>query len=300
MYVGENHIPEVNLALRSDKLAVSKETLDSLNQPGCQLASAARSHRLLSASWPQLPLKATGVCSLRVCIGTRQLSHIFSIVPKLEVPVLIGADLLVRLGAQLDTFNQVLWSRTSAPADPPPGDPEALLSGQTIPQACQAASESDTIVPPRTSGVPVRLAVLKGQRPLSQEVFFQPLPCLRGLNLVVCGTPTLGLNNRSTYLLVENPTQSPVQIRAKPLGVLIDKSFHDFELSIPVIGELPLFMGDSQSISDALLTFPSQFITVKRHKALPNRLTCGATLGLEGHLHVYTLTTQPTEPANQD
>lgn len=70
--------------------------------------------------------------------------------------------------------------------------------------------------------------------------------------------------------------------------------------SIPVIGELPLFISDRQSNPDTLLTFPSQLITVKRHEALPDKPTCGATLGPKGHLHVYALTAQPTESAVRD
>ncbi|MEQ2180296.1 hypothetical protein GOODEAATRI_034523, partial [Goodea atripinnis] len=99
--------------------------------------------------------------------------------------------------------------------------------------ACQVISETDSLISQRTAGVPIRLIVKKGQKLQSTHVFFQPLPYFRELNLVVCGTPMLEASNHSTYLLVENPTQVPVQVTTrKSLGMLIDSSFHDFELTI--------------------------------------------------------------------
>ncbi|KAK5622117.1 hypothetical protein CRENBAI_010072 [Crenichthys baileyi] len=177
------------------------------------------------------------------------------------------ADLLVRLGTQLDTFNQVVWARANAPSSPFLETPEVMLSGQTIPQACQVISETDSLVPQRTSGVPICLTVKKEQKLQSTRVFFQPLPYFRELNLVLCGTPMLEMSNSSDYLLVENPTQVPIQVTTrKPLGMLIDSSFHDFELTILVIGDMPLFVSGRQDSPDLLFTFPSNMITIERHE----------------------------------
>ncbi|MEQ2162801.1 hypothetical protein GOODEAATRI_023527, partial [Goodea atripinnis] len=167
--------------------------------------------------------------------------------------------------------------------------------------ACQVINESNALIPQRTVGVPIRLIVKKGQKLQSTHVFFQPLPYFQELNLVVCGTPMLELSNRSTYLLVENPTQVPIQVTMrKPLGMLIDSSFQDFELTIPVIGDLPLFVSGRQDCPDILFTFPSDMITVERHDVLTTKSTCGATLGAEGHLVVYSLATHPGEPAQEE
>ncbi|KAK5617647.1 hypothetical protein CRENBAI_002383 [Crenichthys baileyi] len=199
-----------------------------------RLIEARHSHSLLSADWPRRFPKATGVCTLK-------------------------------LGAQLDTFNQVVWARAKAPPSPFSGTPEVMLSGQTIPQACQAISETDSLIPQRTAGVPIRLTARKGQKLQSTRVFFQPLPYFRELNLVVCGTPMLELNNCSTYLLVENPTQVPIQ--------------------------------DSP---DVVFTFPSDMITIERHEVLTTKSTCGATLGAEGNLVVYAQATHPGQPAQEE
>lgn len=197
------------------------------------------SHRLLSAGSPLTLCKATGVCALLVKVGNRQALHYVSVVPRLNPPCFIGADLLVRLGAQLDTVNQVLWSLTNADSQSLTADPEHMASGQTIPQACQVASEISVTVPARTVGFPIRLALLKGQKIPGEQAFFQPLPRFLELNLPICGMPLLELNNRSSYLLVQNLTHVQIQIKAwQPLGMLVDSSFHDFELTIPVIGHL--------------------------------------------------------------
>ncbi|MEQ2300942.1 hypothetical protein AMECASPLE_030942 [Ameca splendens] len=77
----------------------------------------------------------------------------------------------------------------------------------------------------------------------------------------------------------------------KPLGMLIESSFHDFELTIPVIGDLSLFVSGTQDSPDILLMFPSDIITVGRQEVLTTKSTCGATLGAEGNLVVYALAT---------
>ena len=68
----------------------------------------SRSHCLLPAKAPQPPAKAIGVCTLSVRIGRKEIVHLVSVVPQLLPPFLVGADLLVRLGAQLDTVAQHL------------------------------------------------------------------------------------------------------------------------------------------------------------------------------------------------
>uniref|UniRef100_A0A1A8CCG2 Gypsy retrotransposon integrase-like protein 1 n=1 Tax=Nothobranchius kadleci TaxID=1051664 RepID=A0A1A8CCG2_NOTKA len=292
------HISDARLALWSEKSAISQQTFEHLRQKDPLLVSVTRSHRLLSPTWPQRLLKAPEVCSLTIQLGARQLTHTFSIIPQLDPPALIGADLLVRLGAQLDTCNQVLWARATPSSEPRSEGPEHLLSGQTIPQACRAVVEASTVLPPLVKGVPVRLTLMKHQKLPGTQAFFQPSPHFLELNLAVCGTPLLELNNRSAYLLVENPTRSPIHMPAgKPLGMLIDSSFHDFELSVPVIGQLPLFLNDRQVGADTFSTFPSQMITIKRHEALPEEPICSATLDTDGGqcLTVFAINTQPSE-----
>lgn len=113
--------------------------------------------------------KAIGVCALCIQIGKVSHTHFMTVVPQRDVPFLIGVDILVRLGAQLDTVNQVRWSQADI-------DSEPMVSGQTIPQTCQTASEFDLVIPARSAGTPVRLMILKGQKLHSTCAFFPPLP----------------------------------------------------------------------------------------------------------------------------
>ncbi|KAM3619981.1 uncharacterized protein V6R79_016682 [Siganus canaliculatus] len=95
---------------------------------------------------------------------------------------------------------------------------DQMRAGQTIPQACQVSAEQDQVIPPRVAGVAIRLVVLKGQRPTRSQAFFQPLPQFHRLKLMVCGNPMLEINNRSTSVLVQNPTHTPIQIRARRMA----------------------------------------------------------------------------------
>lgn len=289
-------IPDVLLALWSEKSAVSQGLYDELCLYSSLTGFAQRSHRLLSAESPQALLKAMGVCALSIQIGKKQVTHFVSVVPQLQPPFYVRPDLLVRLGAQLDTVNQVLWSQVGTVKHPLNMEPQLVASGHTIPQACQVASEVDLTIPARTAGVPIRLVILKGQKVPGSQAFFQPF---FELNLSVCGTPLLELDNRSTYLLVQNPTHIPVQVTARrPLGMLIDSSFHDFELTIPVIGELPPSLARNGNPNYVLSTFPTKMITIARHESLQNEAICSATLGTGGDMVIYALVTQPGDVAS--
>ncbi|KAM3612667.1 uncharacterized protein V6R79_012474 [Siganus canaliculatus] len=287
------------LALWSEKSAISQEAYEDLLSSGASPLLVAHSHRILSAHLPQVPLKAVGVCCLSTQVGRRRLHHIWSVVPGLQPKCLVGADFLVRLGVHLDTINQILWSRAQVAPEVTMPETDQMRAGQTIPQACQVSAEQDQVIPPRVAGVAIRLVVLKGQRPPRSQAFFQPLPQFHRLKLTVCGNPMLEMDNRSTSVLVQNPTHSPIQIRARvPLGMVIDHSFHDFELTVPVIGDLPssLTANGEQSVR----SFPTKMITVRVHEALQGEAICSASLNPEGELVVYALAAKSEQSTPSD
>ena len=258
-----------------------------------------KSHRLLSVDQPQTIVKANGVCALLLQIGTRQFLHFASVVPQLPHPLLVGADILVRLGAQLDTVNHILWSQANIKSNPLYADPELMRSGQTIPQACQVASEFDVVIPARTAGFPLKLAILKGQELKGPQAFFQPLPLFQELSLTVCGTPLLELDHRSAYLLVQNSTSTVLSVAARqPLGLLIDSSYHDFELTIPVIGEVPPSLVKPGSFEQSFSTFPDHMIFVAPHETLQNEQIYSANPDTEQDMVVYALAVRPESSAS--
>ena len=75
--------------------------------------------------------------------------------------------------------------------------------------------------------------------------------------------------------------------------MLIDSSFHDFELTIPVIGELPPSLIRDESPDELAFTSPTKIIAITHHEVLQSEVICSATLGTEGDLVVYSLVTQP-------
>lgn len=135
------------MALWSEKSTIDKDLFEDLHQKNPTLIFVQKRHRLISAGAPQTPLKATGVCALPVLVGTKRLTHYMGVVPQLCSPFFMGADLLVRLGVQLDTVNQVLWSLAETEDHFLTGEPEHLKSGQAVPHAAQVSSESDVTIP---------------------------------------------------------------------------------------------------------------------------------------------------------
>lgn len=288
-------VSAVRLALWAEKSAISQNCFDTLWRSPAPPAFVQKGHRLLSAETPQTPLKAIGTCAVSLTIGQREFLHYLSVVPGLPDPLVLGADTLVRLGAQLDIVNQVIWTQADASKHPFQSDLEQMRSGQTIPQACHVASEFDVVVPARTAGFPLRLVVVKDQQLPSSQAFFQPLKPFVDLDLAVCGTPLLEVTNRSAYLLVQNPTRYDCSVPARQaLGLLVDQGFHDFELTIPVIGELPLSDRPSDQPGSFLVTSPFHMIRIEPHDMLRDERIVLTKTDTPKHLLVYALAVQPS------
>lgn len=64
----------------------------------------------------------------------------------------------------------------------------------------------------------------------------------------------------------------------QPLGMLVDSTFPDFELMVPVVVELPPSLVRDHNMDNPLFTFPSKIITIACHKSLRNEAICNAAL----------------------
>lgn len=123
---------------------------------------------------------------------------------------------------------------------------------------------------------------------------FQPLSCSWEPDLTVCCTSLFELNNRSANLLVQKLMHIPIQVTAcQPLGILVNSSFHDIELSVPVIGELPPSLARDHNLDNVLFTFLTRMITTACHETLQNETICSTALGNRGDIVVYAFVTQP-------
>ena len=160
------------------KSAIRQELYDTICQSDLCQTYVQKSHRLLSEGSPQTPIVAVGICTLSMRIGRKEFRHYMSVLPKLSHSVYVGADILVRLGAQVDGINQVLWSQASIESGLLTETPENMRSGHAIPRACQTVSEFDVAIPARTAGVSVRLMILKGQEVQCSQAFFPTGPIL--------------------------------------------------------------------------------------------------------------------------
>ncbi|KAJ8356308.1 hypothetical protein SKAU_G00191020 [Synaphobranchus kaupii] len=294
-------VQEVIVALWSEKSAVRQDLYDIIRQNDANLPFVQKSHRLLSAELPQAPVKSIGVCALTLQIGGREFVHYVSVTPHLSHSFYIGVDILVRPGAQLDMINQVVWSQANIGRNKLTAQPEQMCSGQTVPLACQVASEFDVVIPSRTTRVPLRLMILRGQELDSTQTFFQPSPHLFELNIMVRGSPLLEVANRSVYLLVQNLTHRATQVTArKPLGYLIDSSYHDFELTIPIIGELPNSLREFENGEGVYLTHPTNMIAIFPQEPIQSSTVCHVDLGVKVGMVLHTSTMTPNASSSGD
>ncbi|KAJ8346520.1 hypothetical protein SKAU_G00279210 [Synaphobranchus kaupii] len=123
-----------------------------------------------------------------------------------------GADILVRLGVQVDTINQLLWSQADI-----------------------------------------------ARRPLT----------------------------------VQNLTNHNTQIAArKPLGHLVDSSFHDFELTIPVISKLPEFLIGAEDYGQVFFTRPNQIISITMCEPMHMDTVCRIDLSGDNEMIVHAIVSE--------
>ncbi len=79
-----------------------------------------------------------------------------------------------------------------------------------------------------------------GQTLNSKLGFFQPSSTCLKLRLTLEATPLIEVSSRAVYVLFNNCTAKDLHIpKASHLGWLISQAFHDFEITVPVIGPIP-------------------------------------------------------------
>ncbi len=152
----------------------------------------------------------------------------------------VSSDILVRLEAQRDTINHVVWSLTPACENVFTPDPKNLKSGQSIPEVCEVANDRHVTIPAHTKDMIVCLNIKQGQCHVHSQVFFQPSLLFLKLGLLIDAIPLTQLRSRSIHLPVHNYTGEDILVpKSTQIGWLISMEFHDFELQIPVIRPSP-------------------------------------------------------------
>ncbi len=167
-------------------------TLKHIHQ---SLPHVAKHSRFPLSPWSTNMTTSKIFCTLDIRWNNRQLSHYFLVVPDLPHDIYIGADIMVRLNACIDTVNNIIWSPLSHQLTTSV-KLENLQSGQTIPDACAMITEQEATIPAYSKSVTVRLNMRPGQTLNSKLSFFQPSrPCLK-LGLTLEATPLVEVSSR--------------------------------------------------------------------------------------------------------
>ncbi len=214
--------------------------------------------------------------------------------------IYIGADIMVRLNACIDTVNDIICAPLSHQLTTTV-NLENLQSGQTMPDACAMITEQEATIPAYSKSVSVYLNMRPGQTLNSKLSFFQPFRTCLKLRLTVEATPLIEVSSRAVYVLFNNCTAQDIHVpKASHLGWLINQAFHDFELTVPVIGPIPGQLTSDECNDTITYTKPHEIIPITSILPVSRESICRSELTDDTHLVVYAVSTQPaTESPTQ-
>ncbi len=244
-------VSEAALALWAENSAISLKLFKTLKQSCQSLPHVTKHSRYPLSPWSTTMATSKIICALDIRWNNRQLSHYFLVIPDLPHDIYIGADIMVRLNAHIDTVNNIIWAPLSHQLTTSV-NLKNLQSGQTMPDACAMITEQGATIPAYSKSVSVRLNMRPGQTLNSTLSFFQPSRTCLKLGLTLEATPLIEVSSRAIYVLFNNCMAQDIHVpKASHLGWLINQAFHDFELMVPVIGPIPAqLMADGYNDAD--------------------------------------------------
>ncbi len=158
------------------------------------------------------------MCALDIRWNNRHLSHYILVVPDLPHDIYIGADIMVRLNACIDTVNDIIWAPLSHQLTMSV-NLKNLQSGQTMPDAFAMITEQEATIPAYSKSVSVRLNMRPGQTLNSKLSFFQPSRTCLKLGLTLEATPLIEVSSRAVYVLFNNCMAQDIHVpKASYLG----------------------------------------------------------------------------------
>ncbi len=107
------HQSDTALALWAENSAISLKEFRTLKQRHQSLPHVIKHSRFPLSSWSTTMTTSKIICALDIRWNNRHLSHYFLIVPDLPHDIYIGADIMVRLNACIDTVNDIIWAPLS-------------------------------------------------------------------------------------------------------------------------------------------------------------------------------------------
>ncbi len=279
-------VSDVALALWAENSAISLKLFRTLKQRHQSLPHVAKHSRFPLSSWSTTMTTSKIICTLDIQWNNRHLSHYFLVVPDLPHDIYIEADIMVRLNACIDAINDIIWAPLSHQLN--------LQSGQTMPDACAMITEQEATIPAYSKSVSVRLNMRPGQTLNSKLSFFQPSRTCLKLRLTLEATPLIEVSSRAVYVLFNNCMAQDIHVpKASHLGCLINQAFHDFELTVPVIGPIPPQLTSDECNDTITFTKPHEIIAITSILPVSRESVCRSELTDDTQLAVYAVSTQP-------
>ncbi len=293
-------VSEAALALWAENSAISLKLFKTLKQSCQSLPHVTKHSRYPLSPWSTTMATSKIICALDIRWNNRQLSHYFLVIPDLPHDIYIGADIMVRLNAHIDTVNNIIWAPLSHQLTTSV-NLKNLQSGQTMPDACAMITEQGATIPAYSKSVSVRLNMRPGQTLNSKLSFFQPSRTCLKLGLTLEATPLIEVSSRAIYVLFNNCMAQDIHVpKASHLGWLINQAFHDFELMVPVIGPIPAQLMSDGYNDTITFTKPHEVIAITSILPVSRESVCRSELMDDTYLTVYAVSTQPaTEPPTQ-
>ncbi len=109
------------------------------------------------------------------------------------------------------------------------------------------------------------------------------------------------MSSRAVYVLFNNCTAQDIHVpKARHLGWLINQAFHDFKLTVPVIGPIPAQLTSDEYNDSITFTKPHEIIAITSILPVSRESICRSELTNDSQLAVYAVSTQPaTESPTQ-
>ena len=234
----------VPLDLGADSSLISSDFFNKLKESNPEMRIIPDCARLYDVSGKRV--QSEGRCWLKIKFGHVQLQHPVYVC-EINADVLIGADVLWRIGSLVDLVNGVLRSGIKEPIEFQ-SDWRGIQTVQLVPDACQVEVVETTIVPKFTDAQRVCIKLAKNQDIGGREGVVQASRGLEemGLELLDCLIPT---ERRWAWVYVRNRTGKDITLaKSKRIGHVIAKDAPAFETNIPVLGDLEgLSLGTSDS-----------------------------------------------------
>ncbi len=199
---------------------------------------------------------------------------------------------MVRLNACIDTVNDIMWAPLSHQLKTSV-NLKNLQSGQTMPDACAMITEQEATILAYSKSVSVHLNMRPGQTLNSKLGFFQPSRTCLKLRLTLEATPLIEVSSHDVYVLFNNCMAQDIHVpKASHLGWLINQTFHDFELTVPIIGPIPAQLTSDECNDTITFTKPYETIAITSILPVSRESFCRSELTDDIHLAVDAVSTQ--------